>query len=264
MRICDPHIHMISRTTDDYEKMRDAGIELIVEPAFWLGEPRRHPETFFDYFRHICNFEHDRAAGYGIKHFVTLSVNPREANHREMADAVLKELPRFLDHPNVLGIGEIGLDQITPVEEDILRRQLLLAKERKMVVLIHTPHRNKLAGTRRIIEILKETDFPMTHAEIDHNTEETTPDAHACGAWCGHTVYYVTKLTPERAAAIVKENGPERMIVNSSADWGVSNPLAVPKTIEAMRGIGISERDIETVVWDNPIAFFRQTGRLKI
>ena len=41
MRICDPHCHMYARTTDDYEKMAAAGIVRILEPAFWLGQPRR-------------------------------------------------------------------------------------------------------------------------------------------------------------------------------------------------------------------------------
>ena len=41
MRIFDPHIHMTSRTTDDYERMAAAGVRAVVEPAFWLG-PAAH------------------------------------------------------------------------------------------------------------------------------------------------------------------------------------------------------------------------------
>ena len=40
MRIFEPHIHMTSRTTDDYEAMAAAGVQALVEPAFWLGQPR--------------------------------------------------------------------------------------------------------------------------------------------------------------------------------------------------------------------------------
>lgn len=263
MRICDPHIHMYARTTDDYERMRAAGIELIVEPAFWLGEPRRHPGSFLDYFSHMCNFEHERAAGYGIRQYVCVAMNPREANDRPLAEAVVKELPRFLDHENVVAVGEVGFDQMTPAEEEFLRRQLQIAKERGLPALVHTPHRNKLAGTRRTLEIAAEVGVPMARVLIDHNTEETTPIAKAAGAWCGHTVYPVTKLSPERGARIVREHGPERMMVNSSADWGPSDVLSVPRTIERMRAEGMAERDIERVVWDNPVAFFGQSGRLK-
>jgi predicted metal-dependent TIM-barrel fold hydrolase len=40
MRFFDPHIHMTSRTTDDLEAMSDAGVRAVIEPAFWLGQPR--------------------------------------------------------------------------------------------------------------------------------------------------------------------------------------------------------------------------------
>jgi predicted metal-dependent TIM-barrel fold hydrolase len=49
MRFIDPHIHMSSRTTDDYERMREAGIVAVIEPAFWLGQPRTNVGSFVDY-----------------------------------------------------------------------------------------------------------------------------------------------------------------------------------------------------------------------
>jgi hypothetical protein len=62
--------------------------------------------------------------------------------------------------------------------------------------------------------------------------------------------------------ALVERYGAERILINSAADWGVSDPLKVPKTGAAMRAAGIAERDIETIAWRNPIAFFAQSGRL--
>ncbi len=46
MKFFDPHIHMTSRTTDDYQAMADAGIVALIEPAFWLGQPRTGVATF--------------------------------------------------------------------------------------------------------------------------------------------------------------------------------------------------------------------------
>ena len=66
------------------------------------------------------------------------------------------------------------------------------------------------------------------------------------------------------SAALVKRWGADRMIVNSAADWGVSDPLKVPKTVEVMRAAGISEHDIESIVWHNPIAFFAQSDKLDL
>ena len=62
--------------------------------------------------------------------------------------------------------------------------------------------------------------------------------------------------------ALVKRYGTERILINSAADWGVSDPLKVPKTAALMRESGIAEADIQRVVWENPVAFFAQSGRL--
>jgi hypothetical protein len=71
-------------------------------------------------------------------------------------------------------------------------------------------------------------------------------------------------MDEQRMAALVKKYGSDRIIVNSAADWGISDPLKVPKTIEVMRQQGIDEATIQTIVWDNPVAFFAQSGRLEV
>lgn len=263
MRIFDPHVHMYARTTDDYEKMALAGIEAVIEPAFWLGQPRRRAGTFFDYFEHISGFEHDRAARYGIRQYCTLAMNPREANDRDLCKAVLAELPRFLDHSNVVAVGEIGFDTITDAEEEAIRAQLALARERKLPVLIHTPHVEKKRGVERTLAILRSMNYDMQKVLMDHNTEETTGLSKASGCWSGHTVYPVTKLSPERAANIFQQHGFDKMLVNSSADWGPSDPLSVPKTIQELKHRGVDDHTIEKLVWDNPLAFFAQSGRIR-
>jgi predicted metal-dependent TIM-barrel fold hydrolase len=53
-------------------------------------------------------------------------------------------------------------------------------------------------------------------------------------------------------------------MVNSAADWGPSDPLMVPHTVEELRARGASEKNIRRLVWDNPVAFFSQSGRLKL
>lgn len=257
MRICDPHCHMYARTTDDYERMADAGIVRILEPAFWLGEPRRHPGSFFDYFNHLLNFEHDRAAQYGIDQRCAIALNPRESNDDELRDRVIAELPRFLEHRNCAAVGEIGFDDITDAEEQSIRRQLELAFESGKKVLVHSAHRNKLESIKRTIAIIQDMKLDEERILIDHNTEETigyVKERSDC--WAGHTVYPVTKLSPERAANIFEEHGVAKMTVNSSCDWGPSDPLSVPKTIRELRRRGFPEADIETLVWTNPSRFY--------
>lgn len=263
MRIFEPHAHMSSRVTHDYERMAQAGVEMIVEPAFWLGEPRKRAGTFFDYYDLIINYETRRAAAYGIDHYVTLSVNPREANNKALADEVLKELPRYLDNPRVVGVGEIGFDAITELEEEFLRKQIDMAREHELPLLVHSPHLQKYEGIRKILDILIEMKFDMEWALIDHSVEETTPMIRKEKAWCGHTVYPMTKLSPERTARIILENGYDKMMINSSVDWGPSDPLMVYYTVEELKKRGAKEKDLEKLVWDNPWNFFSKSGRLK-
>ncbi len=262
MKIFDPHCHMISRVTDDYEKMALAGVQAVVEPAFWLGEPRKRAGSFYDYFDHISSFERSRAANYLIDHYCAIAVNPRESNNVALRDEVLQEMPGWLDRPSVVAVGEIGFDDITDAEDASIRRQLEIARAANLPVIVHTPHVEKLKGTLRTIEIVRDMGFPPQKLIIDHNTEETIAAARESGCWCGHTVYPVTKLSPERAVNILEKHGLDRMLINSSCDWGPSDPLMVPRTVLEMRRRGFKEAEIKKVVWDNPIAFFRQSGRL--
>jgi hypothetical protein len=264
MKLFDPHIHMTSRTTDDYEAMASAGIAAIVEPAFWVGQPRTHVGTFEDYFLSLLGWERFRASQFGIRHYCTMGLNPKEANDEKLAVGVLELLPIYLEKPGVVAVGEIGYDDQTPAEEKCFVRQLELAREHELPVLIHTPHRDKKRGATRTIEVLRAHGFPMQLAIIDHNTEETLAEVLDSGAWAGHSIYPKTKMDEHRMVALVQRFGSERILVNSAADWGVSDPLKVPKTAAAMRAAGIADATIATICWDNPVAFFAQSGRLDL
>jgi predicted metal-dependent TIM-barrel fold hydrolase len=264
MKIFDPHVHMTSRTTDDYESMAAAGIVAIVEPAFWLGQPRTTVGSFVDYFNSLLGWERFRASQFGIRHFCTIGLNPKEANNPKLAGEVLALLPRFLAKDGVVAVGEIGFDDQTDAEESVLARQLELAREFDLPVLIHTPHRDKKRGTIRSIDVVRRAGFPEERVLIDHNNEETLPIVLETKCWAGHTIYPNTKMDELRMAVLVKKYGSDRIIVNSAADWGISDPLKVPKTIAVMREQGITDAMIQTIVWDNPVTFFAQSGRLDV
>lgn len=264
MKMFDPHIHMTSRTTDDYQAMKNAGISVIIEPAFWMGQPRNHVGTFEDYFLSLLGWERFRASQFGIRHFCTLGLNPKEANNSEVANGVIKLLDRYLEKGGVVAVGEIGFDDVTPTEEHYFRTQIELAIKHKLPVLVHTPHRNKKSGTQRTLDVIRDVGIPEGRVLIDHNTEETLPLVLDSGCWAGHSIYPHTKMDETRMVALVKKYGGDRIIINSAADWGVSDPLKVPKTVAAMRDAHIPEETIETIVWYNPLTFFAQSERLDI
>jgi uncharacterized protein len=263
MRIFDPHIHMTSRTTDDYERMYAAGVRAVVEPAFWLGQPRTSPSTFADYFDGLLGWEPYRAAQFGIVHHCTIALNPKEANDPRLTP-VLDLLPRYLAKDRVVAVGEVGYDDITPAEDEALARQLALAAEHDLPVLVHTPHRDKAAGTRRTLDVVRESGLPPERVLIDHLNEMTVAMVEESGCWMGFSVYPDTKMDEDRMVAILKEYGPGRTLVNSAADWGRSDPLKTRAVGDAMLAAGFSEAEVETVLWDNPVAFYGQSGRLDL
>ncbi|MFL6434344.1 MAG: TatD family hydrolase [Nitrososphaeraceae archaeon] len=264
-RLIDPHIHMYSRTTDDYDAMSKAGIEVIVQPSFWLGSPRTSVGTFIDYWEHMIGFETKRAREFGIEHFVCISVNPKEATERPLALDAMDAMTEYLDRERVVAIGEIGYNMINDLEEEIFIKQMDIASQKNMLMTIHLPHNNKPEGMKRIEQILKSDTsgkYDTKKILVDHNVEETIEKTLELGMWAGLSVYPVTKLSPERAMRLIKKYGQERIMIHSAADWGISDPLSVPLVAREMRkerAFGIN--DIEKVTFYNAYDFFKQSER---
>jgi predicted metal-dependent TIM-barrel fold hydrolase len=251
----DPHIHMISRVTDDYHRMALSGCNAVSEPAFWHG--------FRDYFRHLTEVEPKRAALFGIRHYCWLCINAKEAENVQLSREVIAMIPEFLDKPNVLGVGEIGLNKNTRNEAVVFQEHVDLAMKTNELILIHTPHlEDKYKGTRMIVDMLKnDRRVDPQRVLIDHVEEHTVRHALDGGYWCAMTLYPTTKCTPARAADIIEMVGTDRIMVNSAGDWGKSDPLAVPEFILEMRRRGHSEEVIRKVTFENPLTFFRQCVR---
>jgi predicted metal-dependent TIM-barrel fold hydrolase len=262
MTFFDPHVHMTSRTTDDYQAMADAGIVGLIEPAFWLGQPRTGPDSFRDYYSSLVGWERFRASQFGIRHYCTIGLNSREANNEKLAEQVMEILPLFILKEGVVGIGEIGFDDQTAAEEKYYRLQLELAKEAGLPVQIHTPHRDKKNGTRRSMDIALEHGLDPSMVIVDHNNEETVKEVLDRGFWAAFTIYPFTKMGNERMVDIVKSYGPTRIMVNSAADWGISDPMAVPKTAALMKLRGIPDETIRLVTYSHAIQAFGQSGQL--
>jgi predicted metal-dependent TIM-barrel fold hydrolase len=254
---------MYSRTTDDYQAMYEAGIRACMEPSFWLGSNRRYAGTFFDYFQLILEFETVRARRFGIDHFAAVSLNPKEAEDKTLADEVIDGLAAYLDHERCVAVGEIGFNNITNNEEHAFVRQLGIARDHNMPVLIHLPHTNKLEGTKRSAAIVKESGIDVDLVILDHNTEDTIAVSRDTGCYCGMTVYPISKLDPARVSGIIREFGSDRMIVNGSADWGVSDPLSLVKVVTHMEQEGHSDDTIQDLVFRNAMAFYSRSDRWK-
>jgi predicted metal-dependent TIM-barrel fold hydrolase len=261
MRIFDPHIHMTSRTTDDYETMFEVGVRALVEPAFWLGQPRTGVGSFTDYFDALIGWERFRAAQFGIRHHCTIALNPKEANDPRCVE-VLDVLPRYLAKDGVVAVGEVGYDSMTPAEDEVFARQMQLAIEHELPALVHTPHRDKLAGTHRTLAVVAESGIAPEMVAVDHLNEMTVEVVKESGCWMGFSIYPDTKMDELRMVTILKEYGTDKVLVNSAADWGRSDPLKTYRTGQQMLAAGFSESDVDRVLWQNPVDFYGQSGRL--
>jgi predicted metal-dependent TIM-barrel fold hydrolase len=263
MRYIDPHIHMSARTTDDYERMAAAGVVAVIEPAFWLGQPRTNAGSYLDYLSSLVVWERFRAAQFGIRHYCAIGLNAKEANNVALAEEVMALLPRYLLKEGVVALGEIGYDDQTANEEKYYRAQLDMAKELDMVVMVHTPHRDKKNGTIRSMEIALEHGIRPERVIIDHNNEETVEEVVGRGFWAAFTLYPHTKMGNERMVEIARRYGSKQIFMDSSADWGVSDPLAVPKTGQLMLQRGIKAEDVERIAYRNALEAYGQTGQMK-
>jgi predicted metal-dependent TIM-barrel fold hydrolase len=266
MKYIDPHIHMVSRTTDDYQRMAQAGCVAVTEPAFWAGFDRSSAQGFYDYFRQLTEYEPKRASQFDIKHFTWICINPKEADDLGLAREVISIIPEFLEKESVLGIGEIGLNKNTKNELTILEEQIALADKYNQLILVHTPHlEDKLKGTRLILDAIKRnSNIDPARVLIDHVEEHTIAEVLDSGFWAGMTLYPDSKCTPQRAADLIEMYGTERVWINSAGDWGCSDPLAVPKARLELARRGHSEELINRLLFQNPLAFLGQCERFQL
>jgi uncharacterized protein len=263
MPYIDPHAHMISRTTDDYEAMAAAGIVAVIEPAFWIGQARTNVGSYRDYLSHILGFERFRASQFGVQHYCCIGLNSKEANNEALAEEVMEILPGFATKEGVVAIGEIGFDEQTALEEKYFRLQLDLARELDLPVMIHTPHRDKKRGASRSMDIIIEHNVAPHRVVIDHVNEETVREVLDRGFWAAFSIYPHSKMTAARMCEIVRGNGAERLIVDSACDWGISDPLSVPKTAMMLAEQGIAAEDVARVTYGNALSAYGQSGQMR-
>ncbi|MBW1950978.1 MAG: TatD family hydrolase [Deltaproteobacteria bacterium] len=261
MKVIEPHIHMIARTTQDYERMARMHTVACCEPAFWAGYDRTSAKAFHDYFTHISEFEPTRAAQYGILHYI----NPKEADDLVLAREVIEFIPDFLDKPTVLGLGEIGLNRNTKNEMTVFEEQVELALQHHQLIWIHTPHlEDKLKGTRMMLDYLKgHGGVDPERVAFDHCEEHTLKMVRDAGFWAAMTIYPITKNSPARVVDALEMFGTDHMLVDASGDWGPSDPGTLHDAIFEMKRRGHQESDIETVFYNNPCMFLGQCEKFK-
>ncbi|WP_456472975.1 TatD family hydrolase, partial [Methanocaldococcus sp.] len=170
-------------------------------------------------------------------------------------DILIKKLPEFLDNENVVAIGETGLHYLTEDEKNLLREQLILAKDYKMPIIIHTPEKNKKEALIEILKILDEVKIKDDLVMIDHINKETV-ELIDKDVFVGLTVQPSMKLSHEEAAEIIKDYD-KKFILSSDLGSLKSDIYALPRTKLYMKKISVDEKKIINSTFKNAKEFYR-------
>ena len=247
----DSHVHADTRPYEDFEKMAVAGIETAVTCAH---DPLKMStsDVVFDHWYRILNNDVKRAAENGLKLYVALGIHPRSIS-RDFENA-LEKLPSFLENDSIVAIGEIGLETASESEKNIFKKQLQLAEDLKMKVIVHTPRTNKKEITGITTSIIEENIDPKMIV-IDHVDNTIVKDVIHMDAMLGLTVQ-PRKMTPDEAVSIINEYSFEKFALDSDMSSSPSDPLSVPKTVHKLKLAGFDDKDIRKVSGDNAAKFF--------
>ena len=187
--------------------MYESGVRAVVEPSFWLGQPRTSVGSFVDYFDALIGWERFRAAQYGIRHHCTIGLNPKEANDPRCRE-VLDVLPRYLAKDGVVAVGELGYDSMTAGGGRGVRGPARPGRDVELPAMVHTPHRDKAAGTTRTLDVVRESGIAPERVVVDHLNETTVAAVADSGCWMGFSIYPDTKMDEHRMVAILPSTAP--------------------------------------------------------
>lgn len=249
----DLHLHADGISSEDLATLAYFGLKAAVTCARDAGagsadELRRHWDE-------LVQIQTQRLKMAGIQPLVALALHPNRIPWHGV-DELLHRLPHYFDDPRVVALGELGLHEGTAREEDIFSRQLVLAARLHRPVIVHTPAKDKLLRTKRLIALLQESPLEPSSVLVDHVSEETFPLVRGFGCWAGLTLQ-PGGIEPQAATALISRHGAERLVLTSDIGEGATDLLALPKAAEALRKAGLSEEVCRRLLSEGPLAFLK-------
>ncbi len=247
----DAHIHADTRPYEDFEKMAVAGIDKAVSCAH---DPMRMStsDVVLDHINRIMENDTKRAADNGLKLYSAIGVHPRSISPDY--EVVLDKLPEMLEYKNVVAIGEIGLETGSELEVEVFKKQLKLAQDLNMKVIVHTPRTNKKEVTE-ITASLIEDNIETKLVQLDHVDRSIIDRVFDLDGILGITVQ-PQKMTPDEAVNMMEEYGFDKFVLDSDMSSSPSDPLSVPKTVHRLKLAGVEAVNIKKVSYSNVSDFF--------
>ncbi len=250
----DAHLHPEALTDQDLESMAFFGVTSALCVAHHAPAERK-VKHLFEHFDDLLGRQLPRLERAGIRAWAALGVHPLSAPARGLSE-ILGGLPDYLRGGRVVALGEVGLHKGGEAEEEALVEQLGLAERLRLPVVIHSPHRAKERLTRRMLNLLLATELSPSQVLVDHASGRTVQAILGCGFWAGLTVH-PEELGAERAVALVRKFGTERVVLNSDSGDGAGDILALPRAVRLLEKAALSRAVIERVTVQNARKFLR-------
>lgn len=249
----DLHLHAEGVSTQDLGTLAFFGLTAAVTCSRDAGAGSA--DAVRKHWDELVQIQTERLKLNQIRPMVALAVHPARIPWHGV-DGLLHDLPRYFDDPRVVALGELGLQDGGEREEDLLGRQLMLAAQLRKPVILHTPGREKLARTKRLLAIVKASRLEPDRVLVDHVSEETFPLVRGLGCWAGLTLQ-PELMDPRTAAALISKHGAEKIVLTSDIGEGASDLLALPKAAEALKLAGLSDELRYHALSEGPLAFLR-------
>ena len=247
----DPHLRAGGLAARDLADLRWFGVEGALCPVEAAGAPATAP-ALRRAWEDLAGRGIPRLRRGGLGAFAALAVPSARIPGRGL-EALLAELPEFLSRRGVAAVGPLGPAGGDPREEEVLLRQLELARELRLPVLLAAPARDAQRRTRRAVAVLRESGVAPGRVLVDGADARTVRVLRAVG-------YLAVVPIPGRpggvdeAARLVRSLGPEGIALASHAGDGGGDLLALPRAADRMARLGLSEAVIRRACGRNALA----------
>ena len=203
----------------------------------------------------VVGVEVRRLRRAGLAGYAALGIHPRRIPRRGL-EALLAELPDHLGRRGVVALGAIGLEAGGGAEEAVFVRQLELARELRLPVIVTTPWRDKERVTRRTIAVLRESQLEPRRVRVDQASARTVRMIRACGYSAGLSLSSSGgRGDPlDESVRLVRSMGPEGIVLCSATGEGPGDLLAIPRAAARMAKAGLSAAVVTRVCRDNALA----------
>jgi len=267
--IFDSHVHMDSRSANDYELMALTGVERLLIPCTFTGERRRTASDYLRYFERLLGFERQRAAAFGIKASFALGINTGDVADWTCVDEAVDAMGALLHQEQVVAIGELGFKDFVADEVALFHAQLKLAKRHRLPVIVEAPWRHGREALERTAQIIADA----IEAEAFESSRLALMDVHVeqlpvvwsldLGGYGipvapRHDLPFALhrKAGPKEVQQAVAQYGDTRLLINSALHFGVGDPMGIARTLLALRMAGLPRDTLKRIAYDNAVSLF--------